>query len=138
MKRLSHIGVAVKDLAVSVPLFKKLLGVKEQKRETVEDQRVKVAFFRLEGASIELTEATAPDSPIASFLSKRGEGVHHLSFEVDDLRSELARLKSAGIQLIDEAPRKGAGGHWIAFLHPRSTNGVLIELGDIQRVCVNG
>jgi methylmalonyl-CoA/ethylmalonyl-CoA epimerase len=130
MKRLSHIGIAVRDLNVSSPVFAALLGTPELNRESVEDQRVRVAFFHVEGASLELTEATTPDSPIAKFIEKRGEGVHHLSFEVDNLRAELARLKAAGVRLVDEEPRRGAGGYWIAFLHPGSTNGVLIELSE--------
>ena len=128
MKKLAHVGVAVKNLEEASNLFSRLLKVKQTQTEVVSDQNVKLAFFQLGGASVELTEATSPDSPIAKFIERRGEGVHHLSFEVDDIRAELARLKADGFQLIDEEPRPGAGGHWIAFLHPKSTNGVLIEL----------
>ena len=97
------------------------------------DQKVKIAFFHTEGASIELTAPTSADSPITSFLEKRGEGVHHLSFEVDDIRAELKRLKGEGFQLIDDEPRIGTGGYWIAFLHPKSTNGVLIEISQRRK-----
>ena len=91
---------------------------------------MKLAFFQVGGTSVELTAATSDDSPIAKFIEKRGEGVHHLSFEVDDIRAELKRLKGEGFVLLDEEPRRGAGGYWIAFLHPKSTNGVLIEISE--------
>lgn len=130
MRKLSHVGVAVKNLDSAVSVYKKLFKVDHVETETVEDQKVKIAFFHLGETSIELTEASSSDSPIAKFIEKRGEGVHHLSFEVDDLKAELARLKAEGFQLIDEEPRRGAGGYWIAFLHPKSTNGVLIEISQ--------
>ncbi len=128
MKKLMHVGVAVKNLEESIALFSKLFQLNRVEREEVESQRVRLAFFDVGNTSIELTEATDIDSPIAKFIQKRGEGVHHLSFEVEDLTAELGRLKAAGFQLIDEKPRRGAGGHLIAFIHPRSTNGVLVEL----------
>jgi methylmalonyl-CoA/ethylmalonyl-CoA epimerase len=128
MKRLTHVGIAVKNLKDSVDLFSRLLQIDEVEHEVVQSQRVNLAFFRLGEASIELTASTDPESPIAKFIGKRGEGVHHLSFEVDDIEAELARLRSDGFQLIDEKPRAGAGGHLIAFLHPKSTNGVLVEI----------
>jgi methylmalonyl-CoA/ethylmalonyl-CoA epimerase len=130
IKKLSHVGVAVTNLEQSMKLFSRLFPDVSIEIEEVADQHVKVCLFRLGGASIELTEATTPGSPIAKFIKKRGEGVHHLSFEVDDIRAELDRLKSEGFQLIDEQPRRGAGGYWIAFLHPKSTNGVLIEISQ--------
>jgi methylmalonyl-CoA epimerase len=130
MKRISHVGVAVKNLEQSSLLFAKLLKAESTGTETVAEQRVKLAFFEVGDMSIELTEATSPDSPIAKFIEKRGEGVHHLSFEVDDIRAELARLKSDGFRLIDETPRIGAGGYWVAFLHPKSTNGILVEISQ--------
>jgi methylmalonyl-CoA/ethylmalonyl-CoA epimerase len=130
MMKLVHVGVAVKSLDDSVGVFSKLLGIDTIATEEVADQKVKLAFFPAGGTSIELTEATAPESAIAKFIEKRGEGVHHLSFEVDDIRAELARLKSSGFQLIDEQPRRGAGGYWIAFLHPKTTNGVLVEISQ--------
>ena len=128
--KLSHIGIAVKNLNDASELFSKLFDVEHIPVEEVPDQKVRVGFCHTEGVSIELTEATAPDSPITRFIEKRGEGVHHLSFEVDDIKAELTRLKSEGFQLIDEQPRVGAGGYLIAFLHPKSTNGVLIEISQ--------
>jgi methylmalonyl-CoA/ethylmalonyl-CoA epimerase len=129
-KKLVHVGVAVSDLSASVATFSKLLGLADVPMETVADQKVRLAFFHTGGASIELTEPTSPDSPIAKFIAKRGDGVHHLSFEVDDIRAELSRLKAEGFQLVDEEPRRGAAGYLIAFVHPRSTNGVLIEISE--------
>jgi methylmalonyl-CoA/ethylmalonyl-CoA epimerase len=126
--RISHLGIAVKDLAASEALFRTLLGDENVHHETVEDQGVKIASLKVGESVIELTEASRPDSPIAGFLEKRGEGIHHLAIEVDDVRYELDRLKAAGIKLIDEHPRPGAHDMLIAFLHPKSTNGVLIEL----------
>lgn len=130
IKKFSHIGVAVKDLDKSTELFSRLFGVKSTETEEVADQRVKLAFFQVGGTSVELTAATSEDSPIAKFIEKRGEGVHHLSFEVDDIRSELKRLQDEGFVLLDQEPRRGAGGYWIAFLHPKSTNGVLVEISE--------
>lgn len=127
MKKISHIGIAVKDLAVSEDLFRKLLGTSEVHHEVIEDQGVSIASFKVGDAIIELTEATRDDSPIAKFITKRGEGIHHLAIETDDVVGELARLKSEGIQLIDETPKPGAHDMQIAFLHPKSTSGVLIE-----------
>ena len=134
INKLSHVGIAVSNLESSCELFSKLFGSRSVTTEIVPEQKVKVAFFHAGGVSVELTESTSPDSPIAKFIAKRGEGVHHLSFEVDDIRSEIQRLKSEGFQMIDEEPRVGAGGYWIAFLHPNFTNGVLIEISQrIQR-----
>lgn len=130
--KLSHVGLAVKNLDEATKLFSKLFNIQHIPTEEVTDQKVRVGLCHLENASVELTEATVPDSPIAKFIEKRGEGVHHLSFEVNDIESELARLKSEGFQLIDEKPRIGAGGYLIAFVHPKSTNGVLIELSQKQ------
>ena len=130
IKKLSHVGIAVANFDSSVALFSKLFKVDNVPTEEVAGQKVKVAFFNVGGASVEVTAATSADSPIAKFLEKRGEGAHHLSFEVDDIKAELKRLKSEGFQLIDEVPRKGAGGYWIAFLHPKSTNGVLVEISQ--------
>lgn len=127
MKKISHIGIAVKDLAVSEDLFRKLLGTSDVHHEVIEDQGVSIASFKVGDAIIELTEATRDDSPIAKFIAKRGEGIHHLAIETDDVVGELARLKSEGIQLIDETPKPGAHDMQIAFLHPKSTSGVLIE-----------
>ncbi|MDP4221329.1 MAG: methylmalonyl-CoA epimerase [Bacteroidota bacterium] len=127
-KRISHLGIAVKDLSASEALFKKLLGDENVHHETVEDQGVSIASFKIGESVIELTSPTSADSPIAKFIEKRGEGIHHLALEVDDVAGELARLKAEGIQLIDESPKLGAHEMLIAFLHPKSTNGVLVEL----------
>ena len=127
-KRISHLGIAVKDLPASEALFKKLLGDDHVHHEEVEDQGVSIASFKVGETIIELTVSTRADSAIAKFIEKRGEGIHHLALEVDDVASELARLKSEGIQLIDDAPKLGAHEMLIAFLHPKSTNGVLVEL----------
>ncbi|MFI5263758.1 MAG: methylmalonyl-CoA epimerase [Candidatus Kapaibacterium sp.] len=127
-KRISHLGIAVKDLASSEALFKKLLGDGNIHHEEVEDQGVRIASFKIGDSIIELTASTRADSSIAKFIEKRGEGIHHLALEVDDVASELSRLKSEGIQLIDDSPKLGAHDMLIAFLHPKSTNGVLVEL----------
>jgi methylmalonyl-CoA/ethylmalonyl-CoA epimerase len=129
--KLAHIGVAVRNLETSSKLFASLFATTLTPPEVVGDQRVRISMVNMTGASVELTEPTAPDSPIGKFLAKRGEGIHHLSFEVEDLAAELARLKDLGFELIDESPRRGSGGHLIAFLHPKSTNGILIELTQL-------
>lgn len=123
-----HIGIAVKDLQASVSIFERLLGAQCYATEEVADQKVRTAFFKVGQTKIELLEPTAPDSAIAKFIEKRGEGIHHIAFAVPDLPASLAELQAAGTQLIDGRPRAGAEGLRIAFLHPRSTNGVLVEL----------
>jgi methylmalonyl-CoA/ethylmalonyl-CoA epimerase len=128
--RLEHLGIAVKSLENSVPLFEKIFGVKAGELEFVEEQKVKVRKIKLENFDIELLEATSPDSPIGKFVEKKGEGIHHCSFEVNDVAGKLEELKSNGIQLIDQQPRIGAEGMLIAFLHPKSTNGILMELAQ--------
>ncbi|MEI8133458.1 MAG: methylmalonyl-CoA epimerase [bacterium] len=127
-KRISHLGIAVKDLAVSEALFSKLLGDTNVHHEVVEDQGVSIASFKIGESIIELTASTRDDSSIAKFIAKRGEGIHHIALEVDDVASELKRLSAEGMQLIDESPKEGAHDMLIAFLHPKSTNGVLVEL----------
>jgi methylmalonyl-CoA/ethylmalonyl-CoA epimerase len=127
-RKLSHLGIAVKDLNASERLFKTLLGTSEVHHEEVEDQGVRIASFKIGESIIELTEATNPDSAIAKFIAKRGEGIHHIAIEVKDVAAELERLKSEGFQLIDKTPKDGAHDMQIAFLHPKSTNGVLVEL----------
>ena len=131
--KIAHIGIAVKDLNKSVELFAAVVGSRPGHRERVEDQHVNTATFVLDGTSIELLEPTSPESPIAKFIEKRGEGMHHISFAVDDIDAELERLKKAGFQLIDDHPRMGADNCLVAFLHPTSTNGVLIELSQKVR-----
>lgn len=126
--KVHHIGIAVESLERALPTFEKVLGKTADSRETVEDQKVRVAVFDLEGARIELLEATTEDSPIAKFISKRGPGIHHLTLQVSGLTKKLAELERNGIELVDRGPRAGAGKSRIAFLNPRSTSGVLIEL----------
>jgi methylmalonyl-CoA/ethylmalonyl-CoA epimerase len=126
--KIHHLGIAVESLQTAVPIFEKLLGAAAGSEKTVEDQKVRVAVFRTGESRLELLEATSQDSPIARFLSKRGPGIHHLTLSVRDLAGTLARLERDGVRLIDREPRRGAGGERIAFLHPSSTAGVLIEL----------
>ncbi len=128
IKALNHVGIAVKDLEKSAEKFKKILGIEPSGFETIAEQKVKIASFELNGVSLELMEPIAEDSPISKFLEKRGEGIHHLAFETDDCASELERLISLGIETIDKEPRKGSGNSLVAFLKPKSTNGVLTEL----------
>ena len=127
IKRIDHLGIAVKSLDEAIPLWEKMLGVKCENVEEVASQKVRTAFLRVGEVFIELLEATAEDSPIAKYIEKNGEGVQHVAFHTDDLVAELAKNKEDGIRLIDEAPRPGAGGMDIAFLHPKSTRGVLTE-----------
>jgi methylmalonyl-CoA/ethylmalonyl-CoA epimerase len=129
-KRLVHIGIAVRNLESSKRIFSKLFDSHGVQTEEVSDQRVRAAFFRIGESGIELLEATSPDSPVAKFIDKRGEGVHHLSFEVDDIDAEIDRLMAEGFQMIDQQPRDGAEGYKVAFLHPKSTNGVLVEISQ--------
>jgi methylmalonyl-CoA/ethylmalonyl-CoA epimerase len=128
MKKIEHIGIAVKSLEVSNLVFEKLFGAPAYKSELVESEGVQTSFFRNGPNKIELLEATHPESPIAKFLEKKGEGIHHIAFEVEDIDSEIARLKTEGFVVLDEIPKKGADNKWVAFLHPKTTNGVLIEL----------
>lgn len=128
--RISHIGVAVKDIEASTALFRRLFGKEPDRAEELQEHKVRTAMFYVGSSSVELTEALDPESPIAKFIEKRGEGVHHVSFVVDDIEKELARLKVAGFQLIDERPRPGAEGVLVAFLHPKTTNGVLVEISQ--------
>ncbi|NMH27716.1 methylmalonyl-CoA epimerase [Flavobacterium silvaticum] len=128
MNKIEHIGIAVKELNASNTLFEKLLGVPHYKKEEVESEGVKTSFFQAGPNKIELLEATNPESPIAKFLEKKGEGIHHIAFDVADIHAEIARLKSEGFILINEIPKKGADNKLVVFLHPKATNGVLIEL----------
>ena len=126
--RVSHIGIAVKALDDSLPFFRDVLGLKEVPLDDADGARI--AGFSAGDSLVELLEAVEADSPIARFVAKRGAGVHHICFSVDDLDGVLARCRQAGVELIDQVPRTGAEGKRIAFLHPRSTGGVLIELSD--------
>jgi methylmalonyl-CoA/ethylmalonyl-CoA epimerase len=126
--KIHHVGIAVESLRATVQAFERLLGRAPDWEEVVEDQKVRVAAFALGESCIELLEATSPESPVARFLSKRGQGLHHIALAVADLPEMLAQLERAGVRLIDRVPRAGAGKQRIAFLHPASTAGVLIEL----------
>ncbi|WP_421826697.1 methylmalonyl-CoA epimerase [Larkinella sp.] len=123
-----HIGIAVKSLAASNTLFTKLLGEKPYKAEAVESEGVTTSFFKINQTKIELLEATHPDSPIAKFLEKKGEGIHHIAFEVSDIYAEIDRLKTEGFTPLNETPKRGADNKLVCFLHPKETNGVLVEL----------
>jgi methylmalonyl-CoA/ethylmalonyl-CoA epimerase len=126
-KKLSHIGVAVENLDDAVRVFAQILDREPESYEEVADQKVKMAFFAAGDCRVELLEGTAPDSPITKYIERRGPGIHHLAVEVDDIDDELRQMKAAGIRLIDESPRIGAEDARIAFLHPKSTAGILIE-----------
>jgi len=128
MAKLEHIGIAVKHLSVSIPLFEKLLNTPCYKTEVVENAQVNTAFFKIGESKIELVEAYAPGSTITNFIEKRGEGIHHLAFEVDDIKAEVDRLIDEGFTFVNEEPRPGADNKIVCFLHPKSTNDVLIEL----------
>lgn len=128
MLKVEHIGIAVKTLADSVPLFEKLLKSQCYKTELVESERVNTAFFKTGDTKIELLEGIDEDGVIAKFIEKKGESLHHIAFEVENIESEMERLKSEGFILLNEKPKKGADNKLICFLHPKSTNGVLIEL----------
>lgn len=126
--RIAHIGIAVRDLDEALRLYNEVLGLPLQGRETVESDRVAVAFLPAGDTEVELLQATDPESPVARFIEKRGEGIHHIALEVDDVEESLKVLRDRGYRLIDEEARIGAGGARVAFVHPRSTGGVLIEL----------
>lgn len=128
MRKIEHIGIAVKDLEVSNSLFEKLFGAPPYKMEEVESEGVKTSFFMNGPNKIELLEATNAQSPIAKFIEKKGEGIHHIAFDVEDIVVEIARLKGEGFVVLNEVPKKGADNKLVAFLHPKGTNGVLIEL----------
>ena len=128
MNKIEHIGIAVNDLEKSNDLFAKLLGEPHYKTEEVEREGVKTSFFKSGPNKIELLESTRPDGPIAKFVEKKGEGVHHIAFAVQDIKVEMARLKEQGFQLLSDEPKPGADNKLVAFLHPKSSNGVLIEL----------
>lgn len=128
MRKIEHIGIAVKDLAASNTLFEQLLGQPPYKEEEVASEGVKTSFFMNGPNKIELLEATNPESPIAKFIEKKGEGIHHIAFDVEDIVIEIARLKKEGFIVLNEVPKKGADNKLVAFLHPKTTNGVLIEL----------
>ena len=128
MEKIEHIGIAVRDLDKSNQLFASLIGKSHYKTEEVASEGVKTSFFQSGPNKIELLEATSPESPIAKFIEKKGEGVHHIAFAVNDIESEIKRLQKEGFVVLNKTPKKGADNKLVAFLHPKSTNGVLIEL----------
>jgi len=128
VKHIEHIGIAVKSLDEAIPFYENVLGLKCYNVEEVKEQKVKTAFFKVGEVKIELLESTDPEGPIGKFVEKKGEGVHHIAYAVDKIEEQLDSAEEKGIRLIDKAPRKGAEGLDIAFLHPKSTNGVLTEL----------
>ena len=128
MQKVEHIGIAVKSLTISIPLFEKLLSCKCYKIEQVESEQVNTAFFQSGETKIELLESFKEDGVIARFIGKKGEGLHHIAFEVEDIQAEMDRLKKHGFTILNETPQKGADNKLICFLHPKSSNGVLIEL----------
>lgn len=128
MRKIEHLGIAVKDLEKSNELFRKLLGKEHFKIEIVEGEGVETSFFQVGETKIELLQATRPDSPIAKYLEKKSEGIHHIAFDVEDIHAEVARLKAEGFEILNETPKEGADNKLVVFLHPRSTNGVLVEL----------
>ena len=128
MRKIEHIGIAVKDLAASNQIFEDMLGVAPYKQEEVQSEHVLTSFFQVGESKIELLQATSPDSAIAKYLEKNKEGIHHIAFDVEDILSEIDRLKAKGYTLIHESPKEGADNKIIAFMHPKSSNGVLVEL----------
>ena len=128
LKKIEHIGIAVKNINEANELFKKLFGKESYKTETVESEKVSTSFFMLGESKIELLEAQNENSAIAKFIEKRGEGIHHMAFEVDDIYAEMKRLQTEGFEILNPEPKKGADNKLICFLHPKSTNGVLVEL----------
>lgn len=128
MQKVEHIGIAVKDLDISIPLFEQLLNTPCYKTEQVDSEQVTTAFFQKGSTKIELLQGMAPDSVIARYIEKKGEGMHHIAFEVADIHAEMQRLAAAGFTLLSDTPKRGADNKLICFLHPKGTNGVLIEL----------
>ena len=128
MKKIEHIGIAVKKLSVSIPLFEKLLNSPCYKTEVVENEQVNTGFFKKGESKIELIEAYAPGSVINTFIERKGEGLHHIAFEVDDIEAEVKRLVNEGFTFVNEIPKEGADNKVVCFMHPKTTNGVLVEL----------
>jgi len=128
MQKIEHIGIAVKELSTSIPLFEKLLNSQCYKTENVASENVNTAFFKKGETKIELLESTSPEGVIAKYIDKKGEGLHHIAFDVSDIYAEMERLKNEGFILLNEQPKNGADNKLVCFLHPRGTNGVLVEL----------
>lgn len=128
MNHVEHIGIAVKSLEVSIPLFEKLLNTKCYKTESVASEQVNTAFFQTGQSKIELLESSSPDGVIARYVDKKGEGIHHIAFDVSDIHAEMKRLQDEGFVLLNPEPKRGADNKWVCFLHPKGTNGVLVEI----------
>lgn len=128
VEKIEHIGIAVKDIKAANELYTQLLGIEPYKQEAVESEGVITSFFKTGESKIELLEATKPESAIAKFIEKKGEGIHHIAFAVNDIEAEMIRLKSKGFKLLNESPKRGADNKWVCFVHPKSANGVLIEI----------
>ena len=128
MQKIEHIGIAVKSLALAIPLYEKLLGTKCYKKESVESEQVMTAFFRVGEQKIELLESTHPEGVIAQFIEKRGEGMHHIAYAVENIQAEMERLRIEGFRLLQDAPKEGADNKWVCFVHPKDAGGVLVEL----------
>jgi methylmalonyl-CoA/ethylmalonyl-CoA epimerase len=128
VNKLDHVGIAVKDLQATLKFYEDTLGLKSAGVEVVEEQKVRVAFLPIGDTEVELLESTEEDGPIAKFIAKNGEGIQHMAYRVDDIEAAIAEMKEKGVRMIDEKPRYGAGGAKIAFCHPKSTSGVLVEL----------
>ncbi|RLB37862.1 MAG: methylmalonyl-CoA epimerase [Deltaproteobacteria bacterium] len=128
IKHIDHIGIAVKSIDQAKRFYSEILGLKIEEIENVADQKVNVAFLPITDSELELLESTHPDGPVAKYIESRGEGIQHIAFRVENIEEALAELKQKGVRLIDEKPRKGAGGAKIAFIHPKETNGVLVEI----------
>ncbi len=138
MNKIEHIGIAVKDLEKSIPLFEKLLNTTCYKQELVESEKVNTAFFRTGNNKIELLQSTDPTGVIATYIEKKGEGMHHIAFDVTDIYAEMERLKQEGFVLLNEKPKNGADNKLVCFLHPKGTNGVLVELCQEREGGVRG
>lgn len=134
MRKIEHIGIAVADLEKSNELFARLLGKSHFKTELVEGEGVETSFFQVGETKVELLQSTRPDSPIAKFIDRKSEGIHHIAFDVEDIAAEVERLKAEGFEILNETPKLGADNKLVVFLHPRSTNGVLVELCQERRL----
>jgi methylmalonyl-CoA/ethylmalonyl-CoA epimerase len=134
MNKIEHIAIAVKSLANAIPMYEKLLGTPCYKKEEVASENVHTAFFKTGESKVELLESTTPDGLINRYIEKKGEGIHHIAFSVENIEEEIARLKKEGFEFISETPKKGADNKLICFLHPKTTNGVLIELCQDDQV----
>ena len=133
VKRIDHVGIAIADVAAAQRVYEDILGLKLTREEVVEDQGVRTLFYPIAGVKLELLESTTPDGPIAKFLEKRGAGLQHVAVEVDDIESAIAELKAKGVRMIDETPRRGVENTRIAFIHPKDTHGVLLELVELPK-----